>query len=120
VVQIVYEPAKIDYARLLEAYWRNIDPLDAGGQFCDRGPQYRSAIFVHDDAQRDAALAAVQALNASRRFDRPIVTEIIAAQPFYPAEAYHQDYYRKNPARYRYYRWRCGRDARLRELWGPP
>jgi peptide-methionine (S)-S-oxide reductase len=117
-VQITYDPAKVSYGRLLEVFWRNVDPLDAGGQFCDRGDQYRTGIFVHDEEQRRLAETSKQALGASGRFDQPIVTEIVAAGPFYPAEDYHQDYYEKNPIRYKFYRWNCGRDARLAELWG--
>jgi peptide-methionine (S)-S-oxide reductase len=118
VVQITYDPAKVSYEALLEVFWRNIDPLDAGGQFCDRGDQYRTAIFVHDEEQRQLAEASKQALVDSGRFEQPIVTEIAAAGPFYPAEDYHQDYYEKNPLRYKFYRWNCGRDQRLAEVWG--
>jgi methionine-S-sulfoxide reductase len=117
-VQITYDPAKVSYEQLLEVFWRNVDPLDAGGQFCDRGDQYRTAIFVHDDEQRRLAEASKQALADSGRFTQPIVTEIDTAGPFYPAEDYHQDYYEKNPIRYNFYRWNCGRDQRLAELWG--
>jgi peptide-methionine (S)-S-oxide reductase len=117
-VQVVYDPARVSYERLLEVFWRNVDPLTPDAQFCDRGSQYRSAIFVHDDAQRRLAEASKAALAASKRFDRPIVTEIETAGAFHPAEAYHQDYYRKNPVRYKLYRGGCGRDRRLRELWG--
>ncbi len=118
VVRIEYDPAKITYAQLLEVFWRNIDPLTANAQFCDHGDQYRSGIFVHDAEQRRLAEASKAALVASKRFDQPIVTEITDAAPFYPAEAYHQDYYRKNPLRYQYYRYSCGRDQRLHALWG--
>jgi peptide-methionine (S)-S-oxide reductase len=117
-VQVTYDPAKVSYEQLLEVFWRNVDPLDAGGQFCDRGDQYRTGIFVHDAAQRRLAEASKQALEDSGRFAQPIVTEIEAAGPFYPAEDYHQDYYEKNPIRYNFYRWNCGRDARLEQLWG--
>jgi peptide-methionine (S)-S-oxide reductase len=118
VVQVTYDPAKVSYEQLLEVFWRNVDPLDAGGQFCDRGDQYRTAIFVHDEEQRQLAEASKQALVDSGRFEQPIVTEIVAAGPFYPAEDYHQDYYEKNPLRYKFYRWNCGRDQRLAEVWG--
>ena len=118
VVQITYDPSKVSYDELLEVFWRNVDPLDAGGQFCDRGEQYRTGIFVHDEEQRRLAEASKQALEESKRFDRPIVTEIVAVGPFYPAEDYHQDYYEKNPIRYNVYRWNCGRDQRLTEVWG--
>jgi peptide-methionine (S)-S-oxide reductase len=117
-VQVTYDPAKVSYEELLEVFWRNVDPLDAGGQFCDRGDQYRTGIFVHDDEQRRLAAASKQALVDSGRFDEPIVTEIEEAGTFYPAEDYHQDYYQKNPVRYKFYRWNCGRDARLAQLWG--
>jgi peptide methionine sulfoxide reductase msrA/msrB len=117
-IQIVYDPSTISYQQLLDVFWHNIDPLTADAQFCDHGTQYRSAIFVHDDAQRQLAEASKQRLVASGRFDRPIVTEIVAATQFYPAEEYHQMYHEKNPVRYRYYRWNCGRDQRLQALWG--
>jgi peptide-methionine (S)-S-oxide reductase len=117
-VQVTYDPAKVSYEQLLEVFWHNVDPLDAGGQFCDRGSQYRTAIFVHDDEQRRLAEQSKQALESSGRFQQPIVTEIDAAGPFYPAEDYHQDYYEKNPIRYEFYRWNCGRDQRLAQLWG--
>jgi peptide-methionine (S)-S-oxide reductase len=117
-VQVTYDPAKVSYQELLEVFWRNVDPLDAGGQFCDRGDQYRTGIFAHDAEQRRLAEASKQALEESGRFEQPIVTEIETAGPFYPAEDYHQDYYEKNPLRYNFYRWNCGRDARLEQLWG--
>lgn len=117
-VQILYDPAKVSYEKLLEVFWRNIDPLDAKGQFCDKGQQYRSAIFAHGAEQKKAALASKEALEQSRRLPGRIVTEIADAAAFYPAEEYHQDYYEKNPIRYRYYRNGCGRDRRLQELWG--
>jgi len=117
-VEIVYDPAKVTYDRLLELFWRNVDPLAVDQQFCDKGRQYRSAVFYHDEAQRRAAEASKAALEASKRFDRPIATEIVPAGSFYPAEKYHQDYYRKNPVRYKFYKWNCGRAQRLKELWG--
>jgi peptide-methionine (S)-S-oxide reductase len=117
-VQIVYEPAKISYETLLDVFWRNIDPLTPNAQFCDHGDQYRSALFVHDDEQWRLAEASKAALEGSKRFAKPIVTEILPAATFWPAEEYHQDYYKKNPIRYHFYRTRCGRDARLQELWG--
>ena len=119
-LQVEYDPTRVTYERLLEAFWRNIDPLDATGQFCDKGPQYRSAIFAVDDGQRTAAEASKAALDKSGKLPGRIVTEILPAAKFYPAEAYHQDYYRKNPTAYTYYRWNCGRDRRLERLWGPP
>lgn len=115
-VEIVYDPTQVTYEQLLDHFWKNIDPLNADRQFCDVGDQYRPAIFVHDAAQRAAAEASKA--RAQQRFDRPVVVQIVDAGPFYRAEAYHQDYYKKNPVRYNYYRWACGRDARLRELWG--
>jgi peptide-methionine (S)-S-oxide reductase len=117
-VQILYDPRKISYAKLLEVFWKNIDPLDGGGQFCDRGSQYRSAIFVHDAEQRRVAEASRAALNGSKKLPRGVVTEIVNASTFWPAEEYHQDYYQKNPIRYKYYRNGCGRDRRLEQVWG--
>lgn len=119
-VEIVYDPAKISYSRLLDVFWRNIDPLDAAGQFCDKGQQYRSAIFYHDDEQKRLAEASKLALAQSGRFKQPIVTTIVPATTFYLAEDYHQHYSQKNPARYKFYRYSCGRDQRLEELWGDP
>jgi peptide-methionine (S)-S-oxide reductase len=118
-LQVDYDPARVTYQQLLDVFWRNIDPLDASGQFCDKGPQYRSGIFVLDDSQRAAAQASKAALETSGKLPGRIVTEILPAAKFYPAEAYHQDYYRKNSASYAYYRWSCGRDRRLERLWGP-
>lgn len=117
-VKIVYDPAKVSYEKLLHIFWRNIDPVRENAQFCDEGAQYRSAIFPQDEAQREAAEKSKADLEATGRFTRPIVTEILDAAPFYPAEEYHQDYYKKNPNRYAYYRWSCGRDARLKQVWG--
>jgi peptide-methionine (S)-S-oxide reductase len=117
-VQVTYDPAKVSYEQLLEVFWHNVDPVDGGGQFCDRGDQYRTAIFVHDAEQRRLAEASKEALESSGRLAQPVVTEIVEAAAFYPAEDYHQDYYEKNPVRYKFYRWNCGRDARLAELWG--
>jgi peptide-methionine (S)-S-oxide reductase len=119
-VQVVYDPKRITYERLLEVFWRNIDPLTANAQFCDHGTQYRSGIFFHDAAQRRFAEESKRTLEASGRFKTPIVTEIVEAGTFYPAEEYHQDYYKKNPVRYKFYRAGCGRDRRLAELWGDP
>jgi len=117
-VQVVYDSTQISYAQLLHVFWRNIDPLAVNRQFCDAGPQYRSAIFYHTEEQRRLAEASKQKLEQTRRFDRPIVTEIVAASTFYQAEAYHQDYYKKNSLHYKAYRTGCGRDRRLQELWG--
>jgi peptide-methionine (S)-S-oxide reductase len=118
-VRVVYDPAKVSYERLLEVFWHNIDPLAHERQFCDAGNQYRSAIFYHDEAQRLAAAASRSALEASGRLKGQIATQIVPAGEFWPAEEYHQDYYKKNPIRYKYYRGGCGRDARLKEIWGP-
>lgn len=117
-VQIIYDPSKISYEKLLTVYWHNIDPTVKDRQFCDTGHQYRSAIFYHTEAQRRLALQSKEALEKSKPFRGPIVTEITKAGEFYPAEEYHQHYYKKNPLRYAYYRASCGRDHRLKELWG--
>ena len=117
-LQIIYDPAKISYTKLLDVFWRNIDPLTANAQFCDHGSQYRSGIYYHDASQKAAVDASLKALVDAKKFDKPIVTEIAAASTFYPAEDYHQDYYQKNPLRYKYYRYSCGRDKRLESLWG--
>lgn len=118
VVRVVYDPARVGYPELLNAFWRNVDPVTPNRQFCDAGEQYRSAIFYRDAEQRRLAEASKQALEASGRFGQPIVTEVVAGAPFYAAEEYHQDYYRKNPLRYKYYKTSCGRARRLAELWG--
>ena len=118
VVQIVYDPDKIGYEALLEVFWKNIDPTTRDRQFCDKGSQYRTGIFYHDESQRELAEQSKAKLEQSKPFDAPIVTEITAASQFYPAEDYHQDYYQKNPLRYKYYRYACGRDDRLEQLWG--
>ncbi len=118
VVQVKYDPAKISYEKLLDVFWHNIDPTVKNQQFCDVGSQYRSGIFYHDEAQQKAANASKAALDKSKPFKAAIVSEITAATMFYVAEDYHQDYYVKNPVRYRFYRQGCGRDARLKELWG--
>ncbi len=118
VVRVRYDPRKIGYPALLEVFWRNIDPLTPNAQFCDNGPQYRSAIYYHTAEQRALAESSKQRIGQSGRFRQPIVTEISKASTFYPAEEYHQDYYRKNPVRYKFYKWNCGRAARLKELWG--
>jgi len=117
-VQVKYDPTRISYATLLNVFWRNIDPVAVDRQFCDVGDQYRSAIFTVGAEQQRLAEASKRALQASRRFDRPIATQIVAASTFYPAEGYHQDYYRKNPLRYKFYRSSCGRDKRLEQVWG--
>jgi peptide-methionine (S)-S-oxide reductase len=117
-IEVSYDPGKVSYRRLLEVFWRNVDPLARDAQFCDHGRQYRTAIFVHDDEQRRLAEESKREIEAAKHFATPIVTEIVAASTFYRAEEYHQGYYRKNPIRYRFYRLNCGRDARLVELWG--
>jgi len=117
-VQITYDPSQVSYAQLLEAFWRQIDPTDAGGQFVDRGRQYRSAVFYHDDEQKRLAEKSKESLEKSRRFDSPIVTELLPASTFYKAEDYHQDYYRKSSIKYKYYRYRSGRDQYLDKVWG--
>jgi peptide methionine sulfoxide reductase msrA/msrB len=117
VVQIAYDPARVSYEQLLEVFWRNVDPLDNGGQFCDRGDPYRSAIFYEGASQRRAAEESKRSLDASGVLGRPIVTEIVSLDAFYPAEDEHQDFYRMNPARYFTYRTGCERDRRLRDLW---
>ncbi len=116
-VEIVYDPRKITYARLLEVFWRNIDPLTADAQFCDKGSQYRAGIYWHDETQRRLAEESKEAV--AKRLQKPIVTEVAAATKFWPAEEYHQDYYKKNPVRYKIYRTSCGRDRRLEAIWGP-
>lgn len=115
-VEIVFDPALVTYEQLLDHFWHNVDPFAADRQFCDRGDQYRPAIFVHDAAQRAAAEASKARIQS--RFTERVVVQIADAGPFYRAEEYHQDYYKKNPIRYRYYRWTCGRDERLEEIWG--
>jgi len=116
VVKVVYDPQMVTYEKLLYVFWRNVDPLTKEAQFCDYGTQYRSAIFYLDEKQKQLAEASKAALQP--RFKRPIVTEIVKAGPFYAAEDYHQDYYKKNPVRYKFYRYNCGRDARLDDVWG--
>jgi peptide-methionine (S)-S-oxide reductase len=117
-VEIVYDPAKIGFPKLLDVFWHNIDPTVRDRQFCDAGHQYRSAIFYHGAEQKRLAEESKRTLERVKPFREPIVTEIVAAGTFYPAEEYHQHYYKKNPLRYAYYRKGCGRDKRLKELWG--
>jgi len=118
VVQVEYDPSKVTYATLLEVFWRNIDPTQRNGQFCDHGSQYRTAIFYHNDEQKKLAEASRAALLKNKPFKGEIVTEVTAAPEFYRAEEYHQDFYKKSPTRYKVYRSGCGRDARLQALWG--
>ena len=117
-VQVVYDPARITYEKLLSVFWHNVDPTAKDRQFCDSGHQYRSAIFYHNEEQRRLALQSKALLEKNKTFKEPVVTEIVQASEFYPAEDYHQHYYKNNPIRYKYYRYRCGRDQRLKELWG--
>ena len=117
-VQLQYDDDQISYQELLDIFWRTIDPLDFGGQFCDRGASYRTAIFYHDAQQRRLAEASRQRLEDSGRFERPIATVVRRLDRFYDAEDYHQDYHTKNPTRYRFYRFACGRDARIEQVWG--
>jgi peptide-methionine (S)-S-oxide reductase len=119
-VRVLYDATKITYQKLLDVFWHNVDPVDAEGQFCDRGDQYRAAIFYHDAEQKRLAEASKAALEGSGRFARPLATEIRPAGPFFAAEEYHQDYYRKNPVRYKFYRFSCGRDQRLKDIWAQP
>lgn len=117
-VEVVYDPSKVSYAQLVDFYWHSIDPTVKDQQFCDHGSPYRTVIFTHDENQMKIALASRAALEKNKPFKEPIVTEIQAAGAFYPAEDYHQDYYKKNPIRYKFYRTSCRRDARLQEIWG--
>lgn len=117
-VKVIYEPDKVTFEQLLDMFWRHIDPTDGGGQFADRGPQYRSAIFYANEEEHVAAEKSKQALSASGRFTKPVVTEILPLGPFYEAEEYHQGYYMKNPLRYQWYRSGSGRDQFLWETWG--
>jgi len=120
VVEVTFDANKISYAEILDHFWRHIDPTRDDGQFCDRGPQYRPAIFYDGEAQHREALASEKLIAASKPFPEPLKVELIAASGFYPAEDYHQDYYKKNPIRYKFYRYNCGRDARVELLWGKP
>ena len=116
-VEVIYDPSRVTYQQLLSAFWHNVDPTDATGQFCDKGDQYRAAIFYLNNDQKKLAEASKKALINTGKFTT-IATEILPAKTFYPAEEYHQDYYHKNPLRYKYYRFTCGRDQRLKEVWG--
>ncbi len=117
-IAVVYDPEKISYSKLLDVFWHNIDPTTPNRQFCDAGTQYRTAIFYHSETQKRLAEESKKALEESGQFKGKIVTEIVPASQFYPAEEYHQKYYLKNPIRYKFYRFNCGRDQRLREIWG--
>ena len=117
-VEVLYDPAKVSYQQLLEAFWRNVDPITPNAQFCDHGTQYRAAIFYLNDEQKRSAEVSKQAIEESKRFKQPVVTELTMAAEFYPAEEYHQDFYKKNPIRYKFYKYNCGRAQRLESLWG--
>ncbi len=117
-VQIYYDPKQVTYEALLDVFWRSVDPTDDGGQFCDRGPSYKTAVFATTPEQKRLAEESKRQLDESGILGQPIVTPIETAGPFYPAEGYHQDYYKKNPIRYKLYRYGCGRDARVKQLWG--
>lgn len=117
-VRIVYDPEVVSYERLLEVFWRTVDPTDDGGQFCDRGDSYRTAIFATTTKQLEAAKASKAELEASGKLGKPVVTPVLEAKEFFDAEGYHQNYYKTNPVRYKYYRFSCGRDKRVKSLWG--
>lgn len=117
-IEVLYDPSKVTYNQLLEAFWRNVDPITPTAQFCDHGTQYRAAIFYQNDQEKRFAEESKQAIEQSKRFTQPIVTQIVMASQFYPAEEYHQDFYKKNPIRYKFYKYNCGRAQRLDELWG--
>lgn len=117
-IEVLYDPSKVTYNQLLEAFWRNVDPITPNAQFCDHGTQYRAAIFYQNDQEKRFAEESKQAIEQSKRFTQPIVTQIVMASQFYTAEEYHQDFYKKNPIRYKFYKYNCGRAQRLDELWG--
>jgi peptide-methionine (S)-S-oxide reductase len=117
-VEVVYDPARVSYQKLLDHFWKNVDPITPNAQFCDHGTQYRAAIFYGNDEEKRQAETSKQAVEQSKRFKEPIVTQIVTASKFYPAEDYHQDFYKKNPARYKFYKFTCGRAQRLEQLWG--
>ncbi len=119
-VEVVYDPAKVSYTTLLDAFWHNVDPVTPNAQFCDHGSQYRAVIFYQGEEQKRLAEESKRAIEQSQRLTHPIVTELTKAAPFYPAEEYHQDFYKKNPIRYKFYKFNCGRVQRLEEVWGAP
>jgi len=119
-VEVVYDPTKVSYQKMLDAFWLNVDPITPNAQFCDHGSQYRSAIFFQTDEEKRTSETSKQAIEQSRRFKDQIVTQIVMASQFYPAEEYHQDFYKKNPIRYKFYKYNCGRAQRLETLWGKP
>ncbi|HET9031783.1 MAG TPA: peptide-methionine (S)-S-oxide reductase MsrA [Dokdonella sp.] len=117
-VKVIYDPARVSYQKLLDVFWHNVDPFAIDQQFCDHGDQYRTAIFTQGAEQMRLAEESKKALEGPGKFNKPIATQIVPASTFYPAEDYHQDYYKKNPVRYKFYRYNCGRDARLEQIWG--
>jgi peptide-methionine (S)-S-oxide reductase len=117
-VEVVYDPAKVSYQKLLDHFWKNVDPVTPNAQFCDHGTQYRAAIFYGNDEEKRQAEASRQSIEQAKRFKEPIVTQIVMAAKFYAAEEYHQDFYKKNPAKYKFYKFTCGRAQRLEQLWG--
>ena len=117
-VKVSYDPTQVSYAELVDYFWKHIDPTDSRGQFCDKGDSYKSAVFYASNEEKQIIEQSIEQLNATKSFSEDIVTTVAAAKPFYLAETYHQDYYKKNPIRYNYYRKGCGRDARVEELWG--
>lgn len=119
-VEVIYDPTKVTYQKLLDAFWHNVDPLTPNAQFCDHGSQYRSAIFYSTEEEKRLAEESKSAIEQVKKFPAPIVTQLAPAATFYPAEDYHQDYYKKNPLRYKYYKYGCGRANRLEALWGKP
>lgn len=119
-VEVIYDPTKVSYQKLLDTFWRNVDPITPNAQFCDHGNQYRSVIFFRTDEEKRASEASKQTIEQSGRFKEAIVTQIVMATQFYPAEEYHQDFYKKNPVRYKFYKYNCGRAQRLEGLWGKP
>jgi len=119
-VEVSYDPAKVSYQKLLDVFWRNVDPITPNAQFCDHGSQYRSAVFYGTDEEQRWSEESKAAIERSKRFSAPIATQLVKASVFYPAEDYHQDYYKKNPLRYKYYKYGCGRAQRLEALWGKP
>lgn len=119
-VEVSYDPTKVTYQKLLNAFWHNVDPLTPNAQFCDHGTQYRSAVFYSTEDEKRQAEESKAAIEQAKKFPAPIVTQLTPASTFYPAEDYHQDYYKKNPLRYKYYKYGCGRAAKLEALWGKP
>ncbi|NGZ09903.1 MAG: peptide-methionine (S)-S-oxide reductase MsrA [Nitrospira sp. LK70] len=119
-IEVTYDPAKVTYQKLLDAFWHNIDPVTPNAQFCDHGNQYRSVVFYTTDEEKQLSEASKRAIEQSKRLTAPIATQLVQASTFYPAEDYHQDYYKKNPLRYKYYKYSCGRAQRLEALWGKP